>query len=335
MFIPWFTRNSKVSLVLCWPIPESKFNRLTLGIAGASAIDTAMVFGPTTSMTDFIRRTLSWGPWSQVTDAFLIGELMGPLWYGKGERNWSRWWYNYDGTLAFNDIQGTMVLPITAVSWCVVLHITAESDICHHSPVTRQVTSAVWFEEIKALPVHFNLVFSHLEFRQLEEDTRLHMAGVNGEITWGKPVCEHLMVWLYWLYWFMKACAEISHQGCVQRMLYRHAKENRHQIRELKSLISHLLCLSFSRTVRSHSTCYGKAMKRTALNSDSGLGVTFQPKNGRFLGSRLGGMAKFASICPNVFLYDYVWVWFKLDGALLELSSPRMVWRTNWPIPMR
>ena len=216
MFIPWFTRNSKVSLVLCWPIPESKFNRLTLGIAGASAIDTAMVFGPTTSMTDFIRRTLSWGPWSQVTDAFLIGELMGPLWYGKGERNWSRWWYNYDGTLAFNDIQGTMVLPITAVSWCVVLHITAESDICHHSPVTRQVTSAVWFGEIKALPVHFNLVFSHLEFRQLEEDTRLHMAGVNGEITWGKPVCEHLMVWLYWLYWFMKACAEISHQGCVQ-----------------------------------------------------------------------------------------------------------------------
>ena len=160
MFIPWFTRNSKVSLVLCWPIPESKFNRLTLGIAGASAIDTAMVFGPTTSMTDFIRRTLSWGPWSQVTDAFLIGELMGPLWYGKGERNWSRWWYNYDGTLAFNDIQGTMILPINAVSWCVVLHITAESDICHHSPVTRQVTSAVWFEEIKALPVHFNLVFS-------------------------------------------------------------------------------------------------------------------------------------------------------------------------------
>lgn len=67
-------------------------------------------------------------------------------------------------------------------------------------------------------------------------------------------------------------------------------------------------CLSFSRTVRSHSTCYGKAMKRTALNSDSGLGVTFQPKNVRFLGSRLGGMAKFASICPHVFLYDYVWV---------------------------
>jgi hypothetical protein len=61
------------------------------------------------------------------------------------------------------------------------------------------------------------------------------MAGVNGEITWGKPVCEHLMYDL--VIWFMKACAEISHQGCVQRMLYRHAKKNRHQIRELKSLI--------------------------------------------------------------------------------------------------
>ena len=136
-----------------------------------------------------------------------------------------------------------MVLPITAVSWCVVLHITAESDICHHSPVTRQVTSAVWFEEIKALPVHFNLVFSHLEFRQLEEDTRLHMAGVNGEITWGKPVCEHLMYDL--VIWFMKACAEISHQGSVQRMFHRHAKKNRHQIIERKSLISHLLWLIF------------------------------------------------------------------------------------------
>ena len=56
-------------------------------------------------------------------------------------------------------------------------------------------------------------------------------------------------------------------------------------------------CLSFSRTVRSHSTCYGKAMKRTALNSDSGLGVTFQPKNGRFLGSRLGGDGK---VCINL-----------------------------------
>ena len=195
--------------------------------------------------------------------------------------------------------------------------------------MTRQVTSAVWFEEIKALPVHFNLVFSHLEFRQLEEDTRLHMAGVNGEITWGKPVCEHLMVWLYWLYWFMKACAEISHQGCVQRMLYRHAKKNRHQIRELKSLISHLLCLSFSRTVRSHPTCYGKAMKRTALNSDSGLGVTFQPKNGRFLGYRLGGwqsLHQSAHMYYCMTMYEYG---FKLDGALLELSSPRMVSRTN------
>ena len=88
-------------------------------------------------------------------------------------------------------------------------------------------------------------------------------------------------------------------------------------------------CLSFSRTVRSHSTCYGKAMKRTALNSDSGLGVTFQPKNGRFLGSRLGGwqsLHQSAHMYYCMTMYEYG---FKLDGALLELSSPRMVSRTN------
>ena len=92
-------------------------------------------------------------------------------------------------------------------------------------------------------------------------------------------------------------------------------------------------CLSFSRTVRSHSTCYGKAMKRTALNSDSGLGVTFQPKNGRFLGPRLGGMAKFASICPHVLLYDYVWVWVQTGWCATRIIKSTYGFEDR-PIPM-
>ena len=113
------------------------------------------------------------------------------------------------------------------------------------SDEASDVGRVVWRDQGVAGALQLGLQPSHLEFRQLEEDTRLHMAGVNGEITWGKPVCEHLMVWLYWLYWFMKACAEISHQGSVQRMFHRHAKKNRHQIIERKSLISHLLWLIF------------------------------------------------------------------------------------------
>ena len=128
--------------------------------------------------------------------------------------------------------------------------------------------------------------------------------------------------------------SSISARSTQRHLLNLGLLQDRLELQDLPKTYSPISsgCLSFSRTVRSHSTCYGKAMKRTALNSDSGLGVTFQPKNGRFLGPRLGGMAKFASICPHVLLYDYVWVTeygFKLDGALLELSSPRMVSRTD------
>ena len=195
--------------------------------------------------------------------------------------------------------------------WCIMMCCFKYNGRIWHLPFSSHEASdvgrVVWRDQGVAGALQLGLQPSHLEFRQLEEDTRLHMAGVNGEITWGKPVCEHLMYDL--VIWFMKACAEISHQGSVQRMFHRQAKKNRHQIIE-RSLSSPTSSgwFSFSRIVRGHSTCYGKAMKRTAFNSDSGLGVTFQLKNGRFLG--LGwGMAKFASICPHVWLcMSTVWV---------------------------
>ena len=46
-------------------------------------------------------------------------------------------------------------------------------------------------------------------------------------------------------------------------------------------------------------------MKRTAFNSDSGLGVTFQLKNGRFLGLGLGDGKVCINLPTCMTMYEY------------------------------